>query len=251
MFACEAWSRLIEAIHRPERDANAWAARIVRAWSAWVPEADCVGLHFVDVTQTGQAVVVNERGFHVVARPLPGFVASLYASKAGGTHLSLHERRLLSCLALYLENAHRARLCGDSIRAVLTSEGVVVARRAEPPLDLWDALVEGRVSFVAHHADGVKRHIIMDNPPFLRPARAFTDAERRVVHLAVRGRSKESIAHELALSPAEVSENLVTAAAKVGVTSEADLKQVGALASTMDDAAEMLPPASLHHDHLH
>jgi DNA-binding CsgD family transcriptional regulator len=264
MFAGEAWARLIEAIHRSERDANAWASRIVRAWSALLPDADCVGFHFADVTATDQAVVVNERGFHVIARPLAGVVAALYASKAGGTHLTAHERRLLSCLALHLENAHRARLCGDAIRGVLTADGVVVARRPGPSIDLWSALIEGRVSFIAHIADGVKRHIIMDNPLFLRAARAFTDVETEVVRLAARALSKEASAYELGLLPSEVSEHLVIAAAKAGVLSEADLVHVATLTTNVESASSAGPtppkeqraPAdesagSLHRDHLH
>lgn len=228
---CDAWSRLLERIHRPAFDDDTWAEPILNAWSALLPKANNIGLQVLENQSLGSSVgrvVAYETGFCVIAHPAPGVVILLYALQTEQLTLTPHEARLLTRLAMHLENAQRAYRCAAMVRAVIGGDGTIV-QQTEDPLELWRWLVHGRVSLVPHPSDRGS-HLVLDVPQALRPSRALTETEERVVALAAGGVSPSFIANEMSLPPMEVLEILAEVAAKVGVTSRADLVRIAGLA---------------------
>jgi DNA-binding CsgD family transcriptional regulator len=194
-------------------------------------------------------------GFGIVAHPIPGLVTVLHGVCTGPVRMTAYERRVLARIAFHLENGFRARLRPESIRAIIDTHGKVVHRERGAPddavlaahatnldsarsrkrrtsdesLDLWTALVEGRVSIVPRFVDGHTRYIVLDNPLPTRALRALTRVESAILSLAARGLSTKLVAYALGLAPSVVSDQMATAAAKVGAMSRVELVRLAAM----------------------
>jgi DNA-binding CsgD family transcriptional regulator len=205
----------------------------------------------------------------IVTHPAPGFVLVVWAFHDEPIHLTPYERRVLTQTALHLETAARLRRHPETIRARITTDGRLLdgddralpskllathARRVsaarmrdtssgEPPLDLWTALVDGRLT-LAPRVDGSLRHYaVLDNPSELRRVRALSHAEQDVLALAARGLSTKLVAYALGRSSSTVSTLLGQAAAKLGALSRSELVRIAAILT--HDRRAHLPDAEL------
>lgn len=193
----------------------------------------------------------------LLLHPEPGLAAVLYAASGTRVRLGAPQRRSLTQLALHVEASLRLRLRPESVRAVLSSDGKLLHREGPasvPPLetlqrhvglierahtrrvrrdpealDLWQALVGGRVSLVAR-AEGTKRHyLVVDNAPGRQPMRALSKSELDVVSYAARGLPLKMIAYGLGLPTPTVSARLASAASKVGLATRMELVRIAAM----------------------
>jgi len=85
-------------------------------------------------------------------------------------------------------------------------------------------------------------YVVLHNPPASRAIHALTPREADVLRLAARGNSTKLIAYGLGLSSASVSAKLLSASAKIGVLSRAELIRVAALLAR-DPRSELGDPA--------
>ena len=201
----------------------------------------------------------------VVMQPLPGRTLLLWTAHAETLVLDRRERTALTQLALHIEAGYRARMRPETVRAELAEDGTVLWREDGAPhanvleahgarifracssdarttyegLDLWTALVAGKVSLAPRRVDGQRRYIVIENTPLTGSLRQLTDDERAVVALAARGLSTKLVAYALGVSSSLVSLRLALAAAKLGVSTRAELVRIAALL-----AAEEGPPRS-------
>lgn len=91
-------------------------------------------------------------------------------------------------------------------------------------LKAWKALVAGRWTIVDHFDTDQRRYLVaMVNPPELRLPLALEPDEARVAEYAAQGYSQKYIAYELGLDEAEVSRQLKSALAHLGLSRRADL----------------------------
>lgn len=212
------------------------------------------------------------RGLHaedvllVVMQPLPGKTLVLWAAHDGPVTLDRRERTALTQLALHIEAGYRARTRPESVRAELSDDGHVVWREENAPhanvleahaarivrarsdgarttfegLDLWTALVAGKASLVPRRIEGRRRYVVIENTPLAGPLRQLSVDERAVVGLAARGLSTKLVAYALGVSSSLVSLRLALAAAKLGVSTRAELVRIAALL-----AAEEGPPRTV------
>src|SRR5690606_13858557 len=146
--------------------------------------------------------------------------AALYAGYPKKMALDRAERRRLTQNALHVEAAMRLRLRPTSLLAVITTDGRVMhreravrepaaltaqvtrierartaSRRADPEaLDLWSALVGGRVSVVERVEGAQRLYYVLDNAPASQSFRAFSRGEIEVLTQAARGLSAKGIA---------------------------------------------------------
>ncbi|MBX3224765.1 MAG: helix-turn-helix transcriptional regulator [Labilithrix sp.] len=169
--------------------------------------------------------------------------------------LGAYERRLLTRIALHLENGQRVRRRPESVIAEVTASGRVIHREADAPpetllearvarvreartrrrrtsgdaLELWSALVCGRASLAPRVAGNELCYLVLDNPPATHALRALSPSEIAVLSLASRGLSTKLVAYGLGITPSTVSARLASAAAKVGSLSRSDLVRTAAL----------------------
>lgn len=91
----------------------------------------------------------------------------------------------------------------------------------------WRGLVTGRWTLVDSYERGGRRYILArENAPVAGGPRTLSERERQVISLAALGRSNKLIAYELDLAHSTVRVLLSRAAAKLGVTSRAELIQL-------------------------
>lgn len=201
----------------------------------------------------------------VVMQPLPERTLLLWAAHAEMIALDRRERTALTQLALHIEAGYRARMRPETVRAELAEDGTVLWREDGAPhtnvleahgarvfracsadarttyegLDLWTALVAGKVSLAPRRVEDRRRYAVIENTPLAGSLRQLTDDERSVVGLAARGLSTKLVAYALGVSSSLVSLRLALAAAKLGVSTRAELVRIAALL-----AAEQGPPRS-------
>ncbi len=184
--------------------------------------------------------------------PEPGIIVSLFILQDRELRLSRHERTRLSRLALHLEAAYRLRRRPEVVRAVLDADGRVLERCEDAPpdhvltahtermnsaqrtlghvaLELWPALVDGRMSVVNRGSGASRRFLVLENTPSTQPIRALSPMEVEVVSRAARGHSTKLIAYALGLTSPTVSLHLASAASKIGVASRMDLIRLAAM----------------------
>lgn len=190
----------------------------------------------------------------IVAHPEPGIIAFLSRPLRAARTLTQHERRVLSRVALHLASAYRLRRRPESVLAVLTPDGRVVHRegadlegarlearvrriessRARAPrrspdaLELWNALVDGRASVVERFDGGKRYYFVLENAPSHRTHRALTRREIEIVRLAARGLPAKLVGYALGLSPPKISDDLASAATKLGLATRLRLLDVAA-----------------------
>jgi DNA-binding CsgD family transcriptional regulator len=205
----------------------------------------------------------------VVLHPAPGFAAVLFVGAPAPIRLSRHERLRLGQIGLHLETGLRLRLQPGALKAVLEPNGKLVhlekdapprqllartakrvdaartrrSRRQPESLDLWAALVAGRVSLVERYEGSRRYYAVVENRVERHPIRALTRAESDVVTEVARGLSGKLAAYGLGLRPSTVSSLLATAACKIGVANRTDLVRLAAM--LMGDPRAKLSDAAL------
>lgn len=219
----EIWTRLSPA-----------AREYMRGYLSYVGVADTLGL---------------------VAHPEPGVVAVLFFGSGERIRLSRHARATFARLALHVEAALRLRLRPESVKAIVDTTGEVVhhtegapasaalslhARRIErartrkhrttaEALDLWSALLSGKVSFV-ERTEGKRRfYYVVENAHATQPFRTLTRSEIDVLSQSARGLSAKLVAYGLGISETRVSSLLASAASKVGLSTRLELIRVAAM----------------------
>lgn len=209
------------------------AARL-RAWDAHSGIADAVG---------------------VLVHPAPGRVGVLCAGITKVKRLNRHQRASLTRIGLHLEAGWRLRLHPERVLAVLEPSGrlehyedgapdraelahrVRTVERARggrerttvEALGLWRALIGGRASLVERSEQGRRRYHVVENPPATQPLRAFTRGEVDVVSYAARGLPAKLIGYALGVGDARVSQQLASAAAKLGVATRMEVVRIAAM----------------------
>ncbi|MDB4994975.1 MAG: hypothetical protein JWM74_2407 [Myxococcaceae bacterium] len=188
----------------------------------------------------------------VFAYPEPGIVISLFATHDRRIRMNSYERKFLTRIGLHLETSYRLRRRPESLEAILDLDGRVIYRGDDAPpddvltahlrrraraveqgtpaaVDLWPALISGRVSLVERGTGKTRRYMAVANAPSSQPVRALSAGELEVLSQATRGRSSKLIAYALGLSPAAVSLRMANAASKVGASSRAELVRIAAM----------------------
>lgn len=184
----------------------------------------------------------------VLAHPRPGVVTTIYAMDAQEIRLSRHDRALLTRLALHLDAVQRLRTRASEPIAVIDEHGkllhhgpdapsatslrhrvAALAAREAPVLELWPALIEGRLSLVRRIERGKVRYLVLHNPPASQPMRAWSTAEIDAVTQAARGLSTKLVGYALGVAPATVSHRIASAAAKLGASTRTELVRLAAM----------------------
>jgi DNA-binding NarL/FixJ family response regulator len=177
----------------------------------------------------------------LITHPLKGEVLMMGAFVNRPTALSAAERIALTRAGLHIEAAYRLRKRPESVRAILDANGRVLERFGEVPeldgmrglsaqsIDLWPALVAGRLSLVPRGTGKSRRLFLVENDRPAQGFRALGQREADVLRLATRGLSTKVMAYALGLSPARVSQALALASAKVGTATNLELVRLGAL----------------------
>lgn len=205
----------------------------------------------------------------IVVHPEPGLSTVIWAVHARPIALGAYERRLLTRIALHVETGHRLRLRPEAIKAELTSDGRVLTQ-ADAPLperaleahaariesararaarvtgeavELWPALLAGRLSVVPRGAGRSRRYAVIENPPMTHKLHALSDTENDVLSLSSRGLSTKLVAYGLGLTSSTVSQRLASAASKIGVSSRGELVRLAAILA--QDGRVDLPDAPL------
>lgn len=192
----------------------------------------------------------------IVAHPLAGAITVVSAGFASRRELPANELAILERLASHFESAFRLRLRPESaIAAVLAPDGKLRhladpsldrerrdwfgtriaaidasrGRRDRADLDPWWGLFAGKYSVVpVEDRDGKRHYLLVDNPPTAEEHARFTLREIDVVRAAARGFAGKHIAYSLGISSAAVSDNLRSAALKVGLPNRHELVRVTA-----------------------
>lgn len=102
-------------------------------------------------------------------------------------------------------------------------------RRSDPheAVEIWRAMVRGDWTLVdCVESDGKRYVVARENAPKTKPIPELTERETQVVALANLGRHNKLIAYELGIADSTVRVLLSRAAAKLGVTSKAELLRV-------------------------
>jgi DNA-binding CsgD family transcriptional regulator len=100
-------------------------------------------------------------------------------------------------------------------------------RSPEEAARLWQAVVDGEWSLVAHHeADGRRVILARRNAPAARDPRALAPREREVLAYVALGHANKYIGYVLGISPATVAARLRTGLVKLGLRSRRELIQV-------------------------
>lgn len=191
----------------------------------------------------------------IVMHPVPDRTLLLWAALETPVALERRERTALTQLALHIEAGYRVRSRPEAAVAELAEDGQLLWRAAAAPhasileahaarvnraraaearvtfegLELWTALVAGKVSLVPRRVEGRRRYVVLENTPMSAPLRQLTDDERAIVGLAARGISTKLVAYALGVSSSLVSLRLALAAGKLGVGTRAELVRIAAL----------------------
>jgi DNA-binding NarL/FixJ family response regulator len=191
----------------------------------------------------------------IIGQPLPDATLVLWAVHDDKIVLSPHERRLLTQVGAHLEAGYRARKVPTSVKAVLSATGRVVVREQDAPaasllethgarvsaarrpssgrsadvIDLWPALLAGKVSLIPRGARARRRYEVIENSPASMKIRALSQSESAVLEHCARGLSVKLTAYTLGISPGTVSTRLGQAASKLGVASRLELLRIAAL----------------------
>jgi DNA-binding CsgD family transcriptional regulator len=205
----------------------------------------------------------------IVVNPTPNVSVISYAVFDEPIAMSPYERRLLTQIALHLEAGYRLRRRPEIVVAEISADGKVLHRTGDAPdaarlgrqaarlkrarsreargtagaIDLWPALVAGRMSLVERRVGSRGSYLVVENPIEATSSRALTKAEADVVALASRGLSTKLVAYALGVASSTVSARLAAAASKLGVTTRDELVRLAALlaGSPRKDADEPFP----------
>lgn len=210
-------------------------------------------LELADAVEASRRASGFSDALGIIAHPAPGLVTALVAGFEHPVTLGAYERRLLARLALHLETEQRARRRPESVTAEVTADGRILRREGGAPadhvvkaavarveeararrasgegLELWTALVSGRVSLAPRTIGNEQRYLVLDNPPARRALRELSPSETAVLSLASRGLPTKLVAYGLGIPSSSVSERLSSAAAKIGSVSRAELVRIAAL----------------------
>jgi DNA-binding CsgD family transcriptional regulator len=194
-------------------------------------------------------------GLGVLLHPDPGLAAVLFAGYPSEVVLTRHQRRILSQVALHVEAGLRLRLRPECVKAVISPTGAILDRfdgaphrerlaahvkrvertrlrrhrKSPEALDVWTALVDGRMSLV-EHVEGARRYyLVVDNPLASQPLRSLTKPELDVVSQAATGLTAKLVAYSLGISEPTVSSRLASAARKIGVATRLELVRLAAM----------------------
>jgi len=95
---------------------------------------------------------------------------------------------------------------------------------ADAAMQAWTALVNGRWSLVDHFDTDGKRFVVaVKNDPAFPDPRGLTARERQVAEFVGLGRTTKEIAYTLGLSGSSIDNSVARAAAKLGLSSRAEL----------------------------
>lgn len=100
------------------------------------------------------------------------------------------------------------------------------SRTGGPPGELWQLLMDGRLTIVDWFDDDGRRVVVARRNP--RATHRLSHVERTVVTSVASGRPQKVAAFELGLSAAAISDALARALDKLGLSSAADLARVAA-----------------------
>ena len=189
----------------------------------------------------------------IVMQPLPGRTLFLWAAHDRPLVLDRRERTALTQLALHIEAGYRCRMRPETVRAELAADGTVLWREEGAPhvnvleahgarvvrarsedarttyeaLDLWTALVAGKVSLAPRNVGGQRRYFVIENTPLTGSLRQITDDEHAVVGLAARGLSTKLVAYALGVSSSLVVARLAAPRARSGEARRVDARRAG------------------------
>jgi DNA-binding CsgD family transcriptional regulator len=126
----------------------------------------------------------------------------------------------------------------DAVKRLRQSERGERAR-PEEAMELWQALVDGRWSLLAHtESDGKKLLLARRNEPRSQPWPDLSPRERHVAAYCALGHSTKLIAYELGVARSTVASLLSKAIRKLGLQSREDLVQIlGAGAAASEEKA--------------
>lgn len=197
-----------------------------------------------------------EDALGLVLHPSPGVASVLSIGWSGAIEVTRAEHHRLTQLAIHLEAAQRLRLHPESVIAVIHPDGRIAHAegRAAPELgalalhaknadraktrawrdkpealDLWRAVVAGRVSLVEREDGGKRLWLAVENDPAKTSMRALSPAQLAALQAAARGLSTKEIAYTLGVSVPTASAHLGEAASRVGVATRIDLVRIAAL----------------------
>lgn len=102
-------------------------------------------------------------------------------------------------------------------------------RTKDEALAVWTALVEGRWSVIERvDTDGKRLYFAYENSPQARAYRALTPSEATVLDQSVQGLPGKYVAYSTGLRSSRISEQLLSAATKLGFRSRHELLRVAA-----------------------
>jgi DNA-binding NarL/FixJ family response regulator len=115
-------------------------------------------------------------------------------------------------------------------KAVDRARSLLRHRDPDEALMVWRGLVAGRWSLVDRfESDGRRLIIAVRNEPKPAPVMALSLLERQVVGYAALGHSNKVMAYELGLSQSAISQALLSAMLKLGVSTRSELAMLGHL----------------------
>ena len=192
----------------------------------------------------------------VVLHPEPGVAAVLFTLLTAESQVTSDTRRFLTKFGLHLETHLRARRRPEEVCAIITPAGKVehlAAERAPPAatiaehvgrierartsrtrrepeaLDMWPALVGGRLSLIERFDGGRRYYYAVENAPPSQPIRALTADEIAAISYATRGMSLKTIGYALGVPDTAISSRLASAASKIGVATTLELVRIAAM----------------------
>lgn len=138
---------------------------------------------------------------------------------------------------------------GHAVGVLRRAPGQAAQATAQDAIAIWQAVIAGRWSLVAHFdSDEHRCFVARRNEPALPAGSTLSERERQIVAYASLGHSNKLIAYELGLCSSTVAAQLTSAARKLGVSSRKTLLHVSAvLGSGVPElgelGGELAPPA--------
>lgn len=125
------------------------------------------------------------------------------------------------------------RGCHESLIAVMNPDGHVEHARqpaiGSSNLELWQALLEGRLTVVGRRVEQRLFVLFLANPPHRFSACALTPAEVDALTMICQGRSGKHVSFALGITESAVSLRLARATAKTGASSRTELIRIASL----------------------
>lgn len=189
--------------------------------------------------------------------PIPGYIFVMSIGVGSDHEVTSGTRAALQRIRIHVESGLRLRLLPpEQAVAVLSTEGKVLhleedlkerakaeqlvhqaktisrvrtrrERSKDDALQVWTALVEGRWSVVERaDTDGKRMYFAYENAPQARAYRALTPSEATVLDQSIQGLPGKYVAYSTGLPSSRISEQLLSAANKLGFRTRNELVRV-------------------------